>query len=135
MQEHTTIEYSGPNDPKRVWQRRADTFTGEVWGENRITSPESLRVNSVQFMPSCRTHWHYHEGGQLLIITAGRGYVGTRDGKVQEVSAGDMVWTPPGVEHYHGARSDSFLLHEAVSLGDTKWLEPVPDEDYGSQKA
>jgi quercetin dioxygenase-like cupin family protein len=130
-----TLEYSGADDAKRVLQRRGETFTGEVWGEARITSPEGLRVNTIEFLPSCRTYWHRHEGGQVLIITAGRGYIGTRDGNVIEVSAGDVIWTPPGVDHYHGARDDSFLLHDAISFGNTEWLEPVKDEDYGKVQA
>jgi quercetin dioxygenase-like cupin family protein len=40
------------------------------------------------------------------------------------------VWIPPGEEHWHGAERESYLLHTAVSLGETEWLEPVSDEDY-----
>jgi quercetin dioxygenase-like cupin family protein len=130
-----TLQHSGPNDKMRVWKQRSDTFTGTVFGENRITDAETnVRVNSVEFMHSGRTYWHHHTGGQVLIITAGRGYVGTRDGTVIEVSAGDVVWTPPNVDHYHGAREDSFLLHDAISLGETVWLEAVADADYGPKK-
>jgi quercetin dioxygenase-like cupin family protein len=119
----------------RVFKQRADTFTGNVWGENRITDAETnVRVNSVEFLPNSRTYWHHHTGGQVLVVTAGRGWVGTRDGTVVEVAAGDVIWTPPNVDHYHGARDDSFMLHDAISLGNTVWLEPVADADYGPKK-
>ena len=133
MPENPQIQHSGPNDPKRIFVKRSGTFTGEAWGEPRITNTGKVTVNTVEFLPSSRTNWHHHESGQVLVITAGRGFVGTRDGSLYEVAAGDVVWTPPGLDHYHGARSDSFLVHEAISMGETTWLEAVPDEIYGKK--
>jgi len=43
---------------------------------------------------------------------------------------GDVVWIPPGEEHWHGAAPGSYMLHTAISLGDADWLEPVTDEEY-----
>jgi quercetin dioxygenase-like cupin family protein len=43
---------------------------------------------------------------------------------------GDTVWIPPGEEHWHGAGAGTYLLHIAVSLAATEWLEPVSDADY-----
>ena len=57
----------------------------------------------VTFDPRARTVWHTHPVGQLLIITAGSGRVGTWGGPVQEVKAGDIVWFEPGEKHWHGA--------------------------------
>ena len=37
---------------------------------------------------------------------------------------------PAGEEHWHGAAPGSYLLHLAVSVGDTDWLDAVSDEDY-----
>lgn len=133
MPDNTKIQHSGPNDPKRIFVKRAGTFTGDAYGEPRITDTGIVTVNTVEFLPNSRTNWHHHESGQILVITAGRGFVGTRDGTIYEVAAGDVVWTPPGLDHYHGARSDSYLVHEAVSIGETEWLEPVPDEVYGKK--
>jgi quercetin dioxygenase-like cupin family protein len=84
---------------------------------------------NVFFSPGARTYWHTHEGGQLLIVLAGQGYVGDTDGPVQ-VSAGDTIWTPPGVRHWHGAAPDRYLVHTAVSLAGVEWFEPVNDHDY-----
>ena len=32
-------------------------------------------INTVIFTPGARTYWHRHPGGQLLVVTAGRGLV------------------------------------------------------------
>ena len=111
-------------------QKRSDTFTGGVWGDAVLSATDGVLVNNVFFEPRARTHWHRHERGQLLLVTAGRGRVRSRDGAGEEIRAGDAVWIGPGEEHWHGGDRDSYLLHTAVSLGQTEWLEPVSDEDY-----
>jgi len=40
------------------------------------------------------------------------------------------VHIPAGEEHWHGASPTSYVLHLAVSVGETRWLEPVGDDDY-----
>lgn len=89
-----------------------------------------VRVNSVVFEPGGRTYWHSHADGQLLIIGSGRGMVENRDGDRHVLHAGDLVWAPPGEEHWHGAAPDSFLTHTAISLGPTQWGEEVPADHY-----
>jgi len=111
-------------------QKRSDTFTGGVWGDAVLRASDGVLVNNVFFEPRARTHWHRHERGQLLVVTAGQGRVRSRDGAGDTIRAGDAVWIPPGEEHWHGAERESYLLHTAGSLGETEWLEPVSDEDY-----
>lgn len=52
--------------------------------------------------------------------------------------AGDAVAILTGVEHWHGAASDSWFTHLAVEVPGTNvsnaWLEPVSDEQYSSLK-
>lgn len=91
-----------------------------------------VRVNSVVFEPGGRTYWHSHADGQLLIIGSGRGMVENRDGDRHVLHAGDLVWAPPGEEHWHGAAPDSFLTHTAISLGRTQWGEEVPADHYAA---
>lgn len=122
------FETAGPN---RSSPLRTDTFTGEVRGESRLPPDAGIAVTEVLFSPGARTYWHSHSDGQVLRITAGQGFVGIREGSVVTVTSGDTVWAPPGEVHYHGATAVSFLLHEAVSLGTTTWLEAVSDDDYG----
>lgn len=109
--------------------REGETFTGDVWVDLML-SAESVMAYNVFFTPKARTDWHRHSGGQILFITGGSGrVVSRRDGGVR-VRAGDIVWSDPDEEHWHGADEDSYLVHTAVSLGVPDWLEPVTDELY-----
>jgi quercetin dioxygenase-like cupin family protein len=112
---------------------RSATFTGEVWGDSVLEQAPEALVNDVFFAPSGRTHWHTHERGQILLVLAGRGWVRRRDGEGGEILPGDVVWIAPGEEHWHGADDESYLLHRAISLGVTDWLDPVTDADYAQK--
>jgi len=81
----------------------------------------------VSFPAGVRTDWHSHPDGQVLYIVEGRGRVGTRDGEVAQVAAGDLVYAPPDEQHWHGASEDEPVRHLALSFGDTAWQEPVEE--------
>jgi quercetin dioxygenase-like cupin family protein len=70
-------------------------------------------VFAVHFEPGGRTKPHVHRAGQLLIIAAGRGMVGTRDGR-RVVEAGDVVAVMPGEWHWHGATPATAMTHVTV---------------------
>jgi quercetin dioxygenase-like cupin family protein len=116
----------------------ASNFTGDVYMTPiyRGAEPSRMSVSLVRFTPGAHTNWHRHAVGQTLHVTDGVGLVGTRDGSVVRVRAGDTVICPPDEEHWHGAAGDTFMSHLAMleNLPDgadpTTWLEPVPDEDY-----
>jgi quercetin dioxygenase-like cupin family protein len=112
-------------------EQRTATFTGEVWGDPVLPETDGVLINNVFFAPGARTHWHTHHQGQVLVVTAGEGRARARDGSGGELAAGDVVWIPPGEEHWHGAGPDSYMLHLAISLGGHDWLDPVTDEEYG----
>jgi quercetin dioxygenase-like cupin family protein len=109
---------------------RSATFTGEVWGDPVLPETDGVLINNVFFAPGARTHWHTHHQGQILVVTAGEGRARARDGSGGELAAGDVVWIPPGEEHWHGAAPDSYMLHLAISLGGHDWLDPVTDGEY-----
>jgi quercetin dioxygenase-like cupin family protein len=58
--------------------------------------------------------------------------VETRDGDRHMLHPGDVVWAPPGEEHWHGAAPDSSVAHTAISLGVTEWGEEVPADRYAA---
>ena len=70
-------------------------------------------VFAVHFEPGGRSKPHVHPHGQLLVITAGRGLVGSDSG-VTVVGPGDVVASAPGEWHWHGATPDSPLTHLTV---------------------
>jgi quercetin dioxygenase-like cupin family protein len=119
----------GRPDGAQARQPSAD-FTGTVWIDPVLERTDGVAVNSVCFSPGARTHWHRHEAGQALYVTAGEGWVGTRDGEPVRVRTGDTIWTSPGEEHWHGATAETFLVHLGVTLGVAEFHDPVGEDDY-----
>jgi quercetin dioxygenase-like cupin family protein len=89
---------------------------------------------NVTFEPKARTNWHSHPGGQVLFITAGKGYYQAKGEPARLLRKGDVVEIPRNVVHWHGAAPDSEFAHIAVSLntdeGGADWIGPVTDEEY-----
>jgi quercetin dioxygenase-like cupin family protein len=112
-------------------ERRTATFTGTVWADPLRSGPDVTMAN-VFFAPGARTHWHTHERGQILVVLAGAGLIRSAGEDPRELHPGDTVWVPPGEPHWHGGGPDTYLLHLAISLGETGWRDPVTDEEYGA---
>lgn len=112
-------------------EQRTATFTG-TGHLDPVLATGAVMINTVIFTPGARTYWHSHPGGQLLIVTAGRGIVAARSGEVHVLGTGDVVWTEPGEEHWHGACPDTLLTHTAVSHGTTQWQDEVGAGDYAA---
>ena len=116
----------------------SSTFTGNVRRDPLFTAkfPEApFSGTYVTFEPGARTFWHVHPAGQHLIVVFGVGRTGEWGGKVEEIKAGDVIWCPPGVKHWHGASPTTAMTHIALSgsLSDGKtaeWMEAVSDEQY-----
>jgi quercetin dioxygenase-like cupin family protein len=116
--------------PGALSEQRSATFTGTVWADPVLPATDGTTINNVFFSPGARTHWHRHEAGQVLHVTAGSGFVCAQGDAPQRLGVGDTVWIAPGEMHWHGAAPGSYLLHLAVSLGTTEWHEPVKDDEY-----
>ena len=117
-------------------QGPAVQFTGAARIEPLFAATDSSRAAgaSVSFAPGARTAWHSHPRGQVLIVTAGAGRVQRRGGPVQEIRSGDVVWTPPGVEHWHGAAPAEAMthvaIHEHANGKVVDWGRQVTDAEY-----
>ena len=118
----------------------AQFFVGQSY-LNMLTT-QQVPIGNVVFEPSCRNNWHIHHaksgGGQILLVTAGRGYYQEWGKEARELHPGDVVNIPEGVKHWHGAAPDSWFAHLAVEVpgeeASNEWCEPVSDEDYGKLK-
>jgi quercetin dioxygenase-like cupin family protein len=110
--------------------QRSTTFTRETWADPRLRAGEGVVVNDVFFPPSARTHWHRHERGQILLVTHGLGLVALLEGTVTWIGPSDVVYFSPGEEHWHGAGPATYLVHTAISLGETEWQHGVLAEEY-----
>ena len=115
----------------------AQYFVGQSY--LNMLSLEGVNIGNVTFEPGCRNNWHiHHKGGQMLLVTAGRGYYQEWGKEAQELHSGDVVNIPAEVKHWHGAAADSWFAHLAVEIpaegASNEWLEAVSDEDYGKLK-
>lgn len=108
-------------------------FTGRVrFGPLSKAPDPGLNALGVLFEPGARTDWHTHPDGQVLYIASGAGKVQKDDGQTVHVSPGDVVYSPAGETHWHGATENSYLMHLSLTTGGpTRWLpEKVSDEEY-----
>jgi quercetin dioxygenase-like cupin family protein/alkylhydroperoxidase/carboxymuconolactone decarboxylase family protein YurZ len=111
-------------------------FTGDVWLQMFVDDGETYdaRTGKVTFPAGSRTDWHSHPGGQILLVTGGKGYNQPKNGPRETLRPGDVVATPPGQVHWHGAAPDSEFSHIFIvtnqEKGRVQWLEPVTDEEY-----
>jgi quercetin dioxygenase-like cupin family protein len=105
----------------------------------RANDASNLTAAEISFEPGARTAWHNHPAGQYLIVTAGIGWVQARGEEKRLVRAGDVVWTPPGVFHWHGATATQSLRHlavwEFVDGSGGELGEHVSDEEYLAEGA
>jgi len=91
-------------------------------------------VGSVSFEAGARSKWHKHPGGQMLMVTEGKGFYQERGKPKKVILKGDFISCLPNVEHWHGAADDSSMTHVAigpnVDQGAVTWLEHVTDAVY-----
>lgn len=129
------------NDYKPVFAKGeqnpyATYFTGKSYLANLSDYDDTLKmpVANVTFEPCTRTNWHYHTGGQVLLVTNGEGRHQIRGKEIEILKPGDVIKVGPNVEHWHGAAPDSWFSHIALTPNsdDNKpiWLEPVNDTEY-----
>lgn len=120
----------GPNDAF------AQYFAGQSY--LNMLSTQQVFIGNVTFEPGCRNNWHIHHaqsgGGQILLVTAGKGWYQEWGQPAKELRPGDVVNIPANVKHWHGAAADSWFAHLAVEgPGEdcsTEWCEPVDMETY-----
>jgi quercetin dioxygenase-like cupin family protein len=113
-----------------------ENFTGNVRIDPLFAANDSapFSAGNVTFEPGARSAWHTHPTGQNLIVTKGVGWTQEWGGPVVEVHAGDVIWCPPGVKHWHGASPTTAMTHIAltgtVNGKNVEWMEKVTDEQY-----
>lgn len=103
-----------------------------------MLSSEQVAIANVTFEAGCRNHWHIHKstkgGGQILLVTAGRGWYQEFGKAAISLKAGDVVNIMPNVKHWHGAAKDSVFQHLAIEVAgentQTMWCEAVDEEEY-----
>ena len=112
-------------------------FTGVSymnWLTNYNEETKIPAFGQVTFEPCTRTDWHYHDGGQILLVTEGVGVFEMKGEPARLMQAGDVILIPPGKKHIHSAIDDSEFAHIAIgvnpNVGTTNWLDKVTDDEY-----
>jgi quercetin dioxygenase-like cupin family protein len=90
-----------------------DVFVGDVTTDRLAWDSEVFRLSLVRFRSGARTELHVHDSDQVLLVHEGRGEVGTGDMRA-EVGPGDIVFTPAGEPHFHGAAPGQSMSHFVV---------------------
>jgi quercetin dioxygenase-like cupin family protein len=128
-----------PNGSRKSLIGSDKNFTGHVIIDPLYGANQHLPQTGglVTFAPGARSAWHTHPGGQILIVTSGTGWVQEEGGEKRAIKPGDVIWTPPGVKHWHGATTSTSMSHIAISnMRDGKnveWMEQVSDEQYSGR--
>ena len=101
-------------------------------GNSKTMELEGTNVNRRTFDPGNRTYWHSHEGGFIMFVEKGRGRVQHRGEPMKELGPGELDYTPPGVEHWHGAAPGESMIQLAVVVGGggIQFKDPVTDAEY-----
>ncbi len=123
---------------QRVKKITNNNFTGTAFLHQMVMtdSTNKVQVGNVTFKPGARSNWHYHHGGQILLITGGIGYYQEKGSPKKIIRKGDVVNCPANVPHWHGASATEELIQIAITNtqnGAVVWLQPVTDEEYNRQ--
>lgn len=102
-------------------------------GKTSTLDAKSLTASRRQFDAGARSAWHSHERGQLVFVEEGRARVQKRGQRIRELGPGESDYTPPKVEHWHGAVPAQALIQVALGFGgETKWMDKVTDTEYAA---
>ena len=127
---------TSPNGSRPSAKGAAEFFTGSVIVEPLFGANDHMHSTGgiVTFEPGARSAWHTHPGGQILIVISGTGWVQEEGGEKRVIKPGDVIWTPPGVKHWHGAAATNSMTHIAITNvvrgKNVEWMEKVSDEQY-----
>lgn len=118
-------------------QAPKEIFVNTVWLNMLVTDEKKefdTQVYNVTFEPAGRTFWHSHPGGQILLVTEGKGYYQEKGKPAQVLKTGDVVNIPPHIVHWHGAAPKELFVHIGITaqvhLGPAEWFGPVTDQEY-----
>ncbi|RCS30805.1 cupin domain-containing protein [Rhodanobacter denitrificans] len=114
----------------------AGYFTGKVRIDSPFKGGDGANISGafVTFEPGARSAWHTHPCGQVLIVTAGKGWTQCEGGPIVEINAGDIISCPANHRHWHGATPTIAMTHIAIQEAKdgkvVEWMEKVTDEEY-----
>jgi quercetin dioxygenase-like cupin family protein len=108
--------------------QQSSNFTGGK--VSAVTDNSKPGIAHFHFDPGARTKWHSHEGGQIILVEEGVALTQVKGGPVIELHAGDTIYAPPGVVHWHGAAPTQGGTQFNIARGATTWGDEVTEPEY-----
>lgn len=114
----------------RMWAQpvQSPNFTGGA--VTTVKEGSDGNIAHFYFAPGARTKWHIHERGQIILVEEGVARTQVKGGPVIELHAGETIYCPPGVAHWHGAAPDQGGTQYNISRGGITWLDAVADKEF-----
>ena len=116
---------------KSLVKSKKKYFVGDAW-LNDISDKLQVRGEKVylaNFNNGARTKVHYHQGGQILVVTKGKGMlviykktsikketVAIKKLSQTSLEEGDVAFIPKNVLHWHGALEGKNFAHIAFNI-------------------
>ncbi|WP_108262643.1 (R)-mandelonitrile lyase [Mangrovicoccus ximenensis] len=116
----------------------SETFSGTAYVAP-VFAPNMNDVSAgeVTFLPGARSAWHTHPVGQYLVVTQGTGWYQEEGQPKQIMQAGDVVFAPAGVNHWHGSTATTSVTHLAIQANEdgsaVTWGRLVTDEEFNGE--
>lgn len=123
---------------KSLVKSKKKYFVGDAWLSD-VSYKLKIRGEKVylaNFNNGARTKVHYHQGGQILLVTKGKGMlviykktdIRKEDVKIKKVSQtnlveGDIAFIPKNILHWHGAQEGKNFAHLALNIFTEKGKE------------
>lgn len=127
----TTLVVSGFSITTAQQPAPSPNFIGVV----TAMDAKDVTAGRRKFEAGARTAWHSHDRGQLIYAESGRMRTGRRGEAFKEYPQGGSEYTPPNIEHWHGATPSEALVQVNIQFGGTtKWLEGTTDAQYHAKK-
>ena len=119
---------------------RATPVPGWTGGPLTRSRQEILPAGSSKFFNcgvrsfgrGATTGFHTHSSDQILVITAGVGMVATEH-EEHQVTVGDIIFTPAGQPHCHGATKSSYMSHISITSFVLSCVRPAGFQNIASE--
>lgn len=114
---------------KKLVEKTKNYFVGHVILQDisKVIQSREEKIYHVTFKKGARTKIHYHQAGQILIPTGGKGmlvtYSARETGSVVKIrrtksinlAKGDAVYIPAHKFHWHGSLGKNNFTHIAIN--------------------
>jgi len=114
---------------KKLMKKSKNYFVGQALLQDisKVIRSKEEKIYHVTFKTGARTKIHYHQAGQTLIPTGGKGvlviYSARQNGSITKIkkiervilAKGDAVYIPSHKFHWHGAIGKNTFSHIAIN--------------------